>query len=250
MNIKLSAVIVAHNEEHQIKECIESLKFADEIVLIDQESTDSTAGLAKKAGASVFRHKNEPGPLLDVSKNFGIEKATGEWILLIDADERITTSLAEEILSRIKSVTEPSAFRIPRKNYVFGSRQSGGGYDYQIRLFRKGKARYTEPKLHKQMTVSGKMETLSNDMIHFSLPDIDTHLKKMLFYSKAQSLEIIGEGRRLNVINLILNPLKHFIRVYIIERRFIDGISGYIFAMNSAMLEFLKWVNVWEVKND
>jgi glycosyltransferase involved in cell wall biosynthesis len=162
--VKLSVVITAYNEEENIKDCLESAReIADEIIVVDNNSSDTTSEIAKKYTKDVFNQENNPEKI-DVQKNFGFSKAKGDWILSLDADERITDDLAKEIKSAIDSDDETTGYWIPRKNIIFGKWIKNDMWwpDYQLKLFKKGKGKYTDG-VHKALEVEGETK---NSRVH------------------------------------------------------------------------------------
>src|SRR3989344_1081897 len=168
---KLSVVISAYNEEKNIKDCIDSLRdLADEIIVVDNSSTDKTAEIAKKLGANIFTQENDPSRI-DLQKNFGFSKATCDWILSLDADERVTPELTSEIKSNIQHPTSNiQGYEIPRKNIIFGKwiEHTGWYPDYQLRLFKKGKGKFEEKHVHEMIKLEGEPGKLVSPIIHYN----------------------------------------------------------------------------------
>ena len=179
--MKISVVISAYNEERLLEECLASVQdFADEIIVVDNSSTDRTKEIARKYTKKVFTQKNDPTSI-DLQKNFGFGKATNEWILILDADERLTPELIEEINDVLRrNPSEIQAYRIPRKNIIFGKwiEHSLWWPDYQVRLFRKGKGQYAAEKVHQQLQVQGEMGTLKEAFLHENYQSISQYLQK------------------------------------------------------------------------
>src|SRR5579862_7963340 len=176
---KVSAVISAFNEEKNIQRCLESLSFASEIIVVDNSSSDKTAEIAKKYTKKVFTQKNNPSQI-DLQKNFGFEKATSEWILSIDADEEISKELAKEIKSTILQKDYINGYWIPRKNIIFGKfiEHSGWFPDPQLRLFKKGTAKFVKAHVHEPVKLSGESAYLKNYIIHHHYENIAEFLNK------------------------------------------------------------------------
>ena len=176
---KLSAVISAYNEEENIDKCLKSLEFADEIIVVDNSSVDKTAEIAKKYTAKIFTQKNNPKEI-DLQKNFGFEKAGNEWILSIDADEEVSPELAKEIKEMLAKKTTVNGFWIPRKNIIFGKfiEHSGWYPDPQLRLFRKGEAKFVKAHVHEPVKLNGESAYLSQHLIHHHYNSISNFLLK------------------------------------------------------------------------
>src|SRR3989344_1127453 len=176
---KISVAIATFNEESNIADCLESLKnFADEVVIADGSSTDRTRDIASKLNAKVIKTTNKQ--MFHTNKNMAIDNCHGDWILLLDADERVTKSLASEIKSTIKNNPRKNAFWINRKNWFLGGfLTKGGAYpDSVIRLFRKGKAKLPEISVHEQLKVEGQVGFLKNDILHLADPSFARYLKR------------------------------------------------------------------------
>lgn len=250
---KISAAVATFNEEENIIDCIESLKkVASEIVIVDGTSTDRTAELAKKMGAKVIKTTNKP--MFHINKNLAINNCTGDWILLVDADERISDELAEEIKKTVKANPKESGFWINRRNWFLGGfLTKGGAYpDSVIRLFRRGKGKLPEVSVHEQVKIDGKVGHLKNDILHFADPDFERYLKRAIRYTDLTAEELKGKnpGRGLVqiVYYMILKPLITFLNIYIRNRGYVDGFRGFIWALFSGAHHFYAYVKYWHQK--
>lgn len=227
---KISFVIIAHNEEQNIVSCLESISWADEIILVDCESTDQTVKLAKKYTEKIFLRKNIPN--LNINKSFGIKQATNEWIFYIDPDERITPELAEQIKKIILQNDGYNGYIFPRKNYYFGKwLKHGGKYpDRQLRLFRRNKGYFACKHVHERLIVEGKYGKLNYPILHCTYKTVDEFLKKYCFYTSFQAGYLKQEGMRPNLKNFLLYffilPLKRFTDRYFIKLGILDGVTG------------------------
>ncbi len=177
---KISVVISAFNEEKMIEDCLKSVKdLADEIIFIDNTSQDKTVDIAKKYAARIFIRPNDP-VMLNRNKNFGFTKASGDWIISLDSDERITPELAREIK---KAVNNPNVngYEIPRKNIIFNKwiQNSIWWPDYNLRLFRKEKGKFREKHVHEKLTVQGRLTKLKNPMVHYNYQTVSQFINKL-----------------------------------------------------------------------
>jgi glycosyltransferase involved in cell wall biosynthesis len=249
---KISAVISAFNEEKNIERCLKSLSFADEIVVVDNSSTDQTAKIAKKYTDKVFAQKNDP-KLIDLQKNFGFEKASNEWILSIDADEEISTELAKEIQTILNAkpseLANINGYWIPRKNYMFGKwiKNNTGWYpDYQLRLFKKGKGQYESKKVHEDLVVEGETEKLREHIIHHNYDSIEQFVKKILIYAPNEAAAKLENGYVFSFFDVIRFPLADFLNWFFARKGYKDGFYGLVLAFMQAFYHFLVFAFIWE----
>ncbi|HVT01652.1 MAG TPA: glycosyltransferase family 2 protein, partial [Patescibacteria group bacterium] len=221
----LSVVISAYNEEKNIEECLKSLKdLADEIIVVDNSSTDRTESLAKKYTKKIYTQKNDPSKI-DLQKNFGFSKATCEWILSLDADERLTDDLKNEIITKIKDLgsnNQIDGFWIPRKNIIFGKwiRSDMWWPDYQLRLFKKGKGSFEKNSVHKVITVEGQTEKLENPFIHDNYTSVDQYLLKLINYTSIEADVLMDQGYKFSWIDAIRFPVNDFLKTFFLQKGF------------------------------
>lgn len=248
--IKISAAVATYNEETNIVDCLESLKLvADEIVVVDGSSRDRTRELAKKHGARVIKTTNKP--MFHINKNMAIDNTSGDWVLLMDADERITKELATEINEKVKSNPRENGFWINRKNWFLGGYLAkGGAYpDSVIRLFRKGKGRLPQISVHEQVKVDGKAGNLENNILHFADPDFSRYLMRANRYTDQTAKELayrnISKSPPTVIYYLAIKPIFTFVNIYIRHRGYVDGFRGFIWAFFSAAHYFLAYVKYY-----
>lgn len=255
--IKLSVAIATFNEEKNIGDCFKSIKdLADEIVMVDGSSTDRTEEIAKKFGAKVITTANKP--MFHTNKNMAIDNCRGEWILQLDADERVSPELAAEILSVIKYEPKYTAYWLKRKNYFLGRfLKKGGQYpDPVIRLFKKGKAKLPEESVHEQMKVEGEAGWLKNDLTHWATPEFSRYWLRENRYATLEAEKLFKEKVTINpfsILNsLILKPIKTFFLIFVRHKGFMDTWQGFIFAFFSGFHHswaFLKYFRM-RIKKD
>ena len=244
----LSVVISAFNEEKRIARCLESVEFADEIIFVNNSSTDTTVRIAKKHTKHIFTKENNF--MLNVNKNFGFTKATGDWILCLDADERITPELAEEIKSKI-SVDESivNGYWIPRKNIIFGKwiQNSIWWPDYQLRLFKKGEGKFPEKHVHEMMHVHGKLEKLENPMIHENYSSISQYLYKLdKIYTENEVKNFLEQGKKITWIDALRFPINDFLKTFFAQKGYKDGLHGLVLSMLQAFYSEVVFAKIWE----
>jgi glycosyltransferase involved in cell wall biosynthesis len=251
--IYISVVISAHNEENKIKECLDSIKdFADEIIFLDNSSTDRTAEIASNYTSKIFSRKNDSSNI-DLQKNFGIEKATGKWIMVLDADERLTKELADEITKKIqaKSSDQISGFLIPRKNIIFGKwiRHSGWYPDLQPRLFKNGKGKYFKKHVHEPIQIEGNVAKLDNFLIHYNYESIAQFLTKhLLIYAPNEAEELINKGYNFEWQGIIRLPLNEFLSRYFFREGYKDGFHGLALSLLMSVYYLAIFLYIWESK--
>lgn len=243
----LTVIIAAKNEGHQIGQCVNSVNFADEVLVLDSGSTDETATKAREAGATV--HITDwPGYGNQQQRGIGLAKS--DWILSLDADERVSASLKDEILKAIES-KQADGYRLPRHSSFCGKFISAGGWrpDYTLRLARRPLAGFTDHFLHAHMTVQGKVADLQSPIIHYSYRDLDDVLEKMNRYSKGAALDMERRTKKLSLYRVFLSASWAFFRTYIIKRGFLDGKFGLILAIYNAEVTYYKYLRLWMLIN-
>lgn len=257
---KLSVVISAFNEEKKIEDCLKSVSdLADEIIFVDNTSTDKTLDIAKKYSPKVFTRKNNL--MLNINKNFGFTKATGEWILNLDADERVTPKLAKEIKGAIIDTSGDSSqaapqndnvingYWIPRKNIIFGKwiRSEMWWPDYQLRLFRKDKGKFPEKHVHEKIKVEGETSKLSHPLIHENYTSVSQFLYKMdKIYTENEVKRIKSSGVNLEWIDAIRLPLNDFLKTFFAQKGYKDGLHGLVLSLLQAFYAEIIFVKIWE----
>lgn len=246
--MKLSVVISAFNEEHQIENCLRSVSFADEIIVVDNSSTDKTAEISKKY-ATVISQKNDP-QAIDLLKNTGIRKASGDWVLLIDADEQVSEDLKREISEILKS-PKKEGYWIPRKNIIFGKwiEHTGWWPDHQLRLFKKGQGEYKAEHVHEDLRLEGETDKLKNPILHHNYQSISQFLKKMILaYVPNEAEEKIRSGYQFSYLDAIRFPISEFISRYFAREGYKDGFHGLTLSLLMAFYHFLIVAFIWEKK--
>lgn len=248
MKPSLSVVITAYNEEAKIAEALESVKdFADEIIVVDSESTDKTATIAKKYTKKVFTQKNNPQDI-DRQKNFGFSKATKKWTLSLDADERVSPELAEEI-REVLSHESADAYWIPRRNIIFGKwiEHTGWYPDHQLRLFKTGKGKYTKQHYHEFIEVEGRKEYLHTDLIHQNYESIHQFISRnFLIYAKNEAETKLKEGYKFSYTDAIRFPANEFVSRFFAREGYKDGLHGLVLSLLMVIYHFVMFLYLWE----
>lgn len=248
--MKISVVISAYNEEKMIEDCLKSAKgLADEIIFVDNTSGDKTVEIAKKYTDKIYTRENDPVNL-NKNKNFGISKATGDWIISLDADERITVSLAKEIKKAIKN-KDFNGYEIPRKNIIFGKwiQNSIWWPDYNLRLFRKNKGKFPEKHVHEKLAARGNVGKLQNPMLHHNYQTVSQFVKKLdKTYTESETENFLKEGKEINWFDAIRWPVNDFVKTFFLEKGYKDGMHGLVLSIFQAFYAFVFFAKVWERK--
>lgn len=248
--MSLAVVIITKDEERNIAACLESVRWADERIVVDAESRDRTVAIAKQHAAQVHVR---PWPGFGPQKNFGIEQARAEWILIVDADERITPALREEIQALLKAGPQGdiAGYEIPRRNYFYGRWIQGGGIypDYQLRLFRRVAGRYDDTQLHENLRLRGRIGRLSQPMDHDSMPTIRAHVRKMMRYTTLGAEEKLKTRSKVTAMEIAGHHFGTIVKTYVLRKGYRDGVHGVIVALFAGMHTFVKYVKAWELLN-
>ena len=244
----LSIVTITLNEGRNITPCLESVRWADELIVVDSGSTDTTVDLAKQVTPHVYIH---PWEGYGAARNFAIAKATGDWIFWLDADERVTPELAAEIRDVLASNNEtPVGYCVSRRAYFLGRwiRHSGWYPSRVTRMFRRGHAKFNETLVHEQLLIDGPVDQFRNDLIHYTDPDLDHYFSKFNRYTSLAAQDMEAAGRGFSAFDLFVRPPFLFVKMYIFRQGFRDGLHGLILAVLSSFYVFTKYAKLWEMK--
>lgn len=245
---KLSVVVSVFNGEKLLKECLDSVRgLADEIIVIDNSSTDKTNEIAKKYTSKVFLRLNNF--MLNVNKNFGFSKASNAWILNLDADEQIEESLKLEIKEKLENADKSvSGFFIPRKNFIFAKwiKHAGWYPDYQLRLFKKEDGKFPEEHVHEMLEVKGKVEYLKNHILHKNYESISQFLQKMPLYTQNEADQLIKNGYIFSWKDIFSFPAKEFMSRFFAREGYKDGFYGLVLSSLMAFYHFVIFLFIWE----
>jgi len=244
---RLSVTIIAWNEEERLRACLESIAWADEIIVLDAESTDKTVQLAREFTDKIWVR---PWPGFAAQKNFALAQANGEWVLSVDADERVTPELRERICRILRSNGPADGYSIPRKNIFWGAWVRHGGLypDYQLRLFRRAAGRFVDSAVHESVLVEGHVETLAEPMLHHSYRGLEDFVARSNRYSTLAAHQIVSRGGRPGLGALVLRPLGRFLSMYVLHAGFLDGWRGFVLAVLYANYVFLRTAKAWEAR--
>lgn len=245
----LSVCIICFNEDHNIRRCLESTSWADEIVLVDSMSQDSTVKIAQEFTDAVFQ-RSWTG-YVD-QKNFALSKAHGDWILSLDADEEVTDTLREEVLAEIRRVEAKDGYRIRRRSFYQGRWINHSGFypDKQLRLFRRERGRWIGGRVHERVEIEGSVGELKKDLLHYPYKGIISgQLQTVNNFSGLLAEDMYERGKRYHLSLLLLRPIFKFMEVYVLNLGFLDGLAGFIIASTSAYAMFVRYIKLREIEN-
>ncbi|MBN2348946.1 MAG: glycosyltransferase family 2 protein [Bacteroidales bacterium] len=247
--VKITAIIPTGNEEENIEKAIQSVQFVDEIIVVDSFSTDRTVEIAKKYTPRVIQHEYVNSA---TQKNWTIPQASHNWILLLDADERVTPELQEEIQELLQNEPEEVAYWIYRKNYFMGRHLKHGGWnrDKVIRLFRKDKCGYEEKHVHAEIIANGKTGILKNKLIHNTYPGFDRYVAKVNRYSWWSARDYDKKIGKLSCYHFFVKPSFRFFKHYILQGGFRDGIPGLTVAFLAFYALMTRYIKLWLIRNN
>jgi glycosyltransferase involved in cell wall biosynthesis len=234
--------VIAKNEERVLERCLRSLAFCDEVLLIDSGSTDRTHGIARACGATLVVETDWRGPA--TQRNRGLERARGQWCLLLDADEWVSGALRAEIEHLLAAPRAEAAFRLPRSSSYCGQFMKHGGWwpDYVLRLVRRGQAHFEGGIVHERCVPHGAVGTLTQPLLHESFRDLEQVLAKVNAYSTWGAQDMIRSGRRPGLPTALFHGGWTFIRTYFLRAGFLDGRRGLMLAISNAEGSYYKYV--------
>jgi glycosyltransferase involved in cell wall biosynthesis len=244
---RLSAVIITKNEAHNIGACLESVAFCDERIVVDSGSGDDTAAIAHAAGARVLHH-DWAG--FGAQKSFALAHAAGDWVLSLDADERVTPALAAEITAAIAS-GRADGYELPRSSTFCGTpiRHCGWNPDYVLRLFRRGSGRFSDDLVHERVICDGAVKRLTQPLIHHTIRSPDDARVKVERYAEAGAAMLLARGRRVAGWQAPARGAIAFLRVYLLKRGFLDGAAGYAVARYHAASTYHRYRKAWRAQS-
>lgn len=243
----LSVIIITKNEEQNLRRCLESVRFADEIIVNDSGSTDKTLAIAAEFGC---RTTNSTFAGFGAAKQMALEQATGKWVLSIDADEVVDEELRKGILSCIEK-GDHDGWLVNRKSEFLGRWITHSGWypDYILRLFRRDKARFTPNEVHEKVEVIGSVGRVEGHILHYTDPNISHYLTKLDRYTALSAKMLFEADKKFRWHYLIVKPIAIWVKMYILKRGFLDGMAGFILAALSSFHVFCKYAKLWELRN-
>ena len=243
----LSVIITTFNEEVNIADCIESVMWADEIIVVDSFSKDRTVEIAQRYPVQLLQREYFGSA---AQKNWALDRVKHPWVLIVDADERVPPELAGEILRTLASDPQVNGYYIKRENLFIDRviEHSGWSTDKVIRLFRTEKGRYPNRRVHADLSIEGPTPLLENPFLHYTFRSFDQYFDKFLNYAEWGAAQAFREGRSVGVLEIAGRPLWRFIRTYVVQLGFLDGLHGLVLCTLQAFGVFLKYARLWEYR--
>jgi glycosyltransferase involved in cell wall biosynthesis len=240
---RLSAIIIVKNEARNIAACLDTLAFCDERIVVDGNSDDGTPDIARAKGARVTTAAWHG---FGAQKNFALSLAGGDWVLSIDADERVSPALAHAIEAALGR-HGADGYEMPRRSSFLGRemRHSGWSPDYVLRLFRRGRARFTDDLVHERVVCDGPVRRLAESLLHYPVVGLEDAVGRMDRYSTAGAEMLVASGRRLSFGSGIAHGLWSFLRAYVWRRGFLDGREGFLLAVANAEGTYYRYMKAW-----
>jgi len=243
----LSAVLIVRNEAASLAACLEKLTWADEIVVVDSGSSDSTLEVARQFTSKVFIEADWQG--YGVQRQRAQTYASGDWVLMVDADEHMTDALRQEIQHVVRMNDQSKVYAIPRLTWCFGGyiRHSGWYPDYNVRLYPRQVAQYGAERVHEKLHYPSSVEILrlTGNLIHYTYRDLEHYLIKSAHYAKEWAVQRSAQGKSTTLFNGLLHGLGCFVKMYLIHAGFLDGRQGFLLAVLSAHSTFVKYADLW-----
>lgn len=239
--MRLSAIVLTKNEEKNLSRRLSSLKFCDEIVVVDDNSIDETAQIARKFGAKVYT-RNLNGDFAE-QRNFGLEKAKGDWVLFVDVDEEVSEALAEEIINSKLQILNCTGFYIKRKDLTWGR-----AADVRLLRLAKKNSGIWRRKVHEVWDVKGRTQLLKNPLLHHSDPSLARFIKRINFYSTLHAEANLQEAKKSTLVKIIFFPLAKFCYYFFIKLGHLDGTKGFVFSLIISFHSFLSWAKLWKTQ--
>ncbi len=244
-SVPVTVVIAAKNEAANIEACVASVRWAREIIVVENDSSDNTIPLATAAGATVM---SNPFTTIGAQRNAAISRATSDWILVVDADERGSVALGEELRRVVVSPGGHDAFRVPRRNFFLGREVKHGGWasDRPIRLFRST-IRYNASRVHEHVEVSGSIGELRESLLHSTYTSLDDYFEKLDRYSRWWAEDRYDRGRRAGAGSVVFRPPARFISMYLLRGGWMDGAAGAVLSALAAASVMAKYARLWQL---
>jgi glycosyltransferase involved in cell wall biosynthesis len=246
----LTVITLTLDEEHNISACLESARWANELIVVDSGSRDRTVDIARTFTERVFTIAWEG---YGAARNYALRQATGDWVLWLDADERVTPELAEEIREIIRAdAPQVAGYDIARRAFFLGRwiRHSGWYPSRVVRLFRRGTARFSETRVHEQLQIDGTVVPTKHDLLHLTDPDLRHYLAKFNRYTSLAADDMVAAGRTFTMRDLLLRPPFQFVKMYLLRSGWRDGLEGFMLAVLSAAYVFTKYAKLWERRRE
>lgn len=243
----ISVVVTAYNEGERLSRCLSSVRWADEIIVVDSSSTDNTEAVARRFTKHIYKQPNFP--MLNTNKNFGFAKASGDWILSLDADEVIPSDLAAEIKEAVGHADQIVGYWLPRKNMIFGKWIQHGLWwpDKQLRLFTRGKGSFPGKHVHEYVSVDGPTAELATPYVHHNYESIRQYLWKMEnIYTENEVTNLVASQYHVSWYDAVRFPVSDFLKIFFAQEGYKDGLHGLVLSILQAFYSFIVFAKLWE----
>lgn len=241
----ISAIVTTYNEEYNIEECLQSLAWCDEVLVVDSYSTDRTVEIVESFPDVRLEQRTYFGSA--AQKNWAIDRTTSEWVLIFDADERCTPALQKEIQELLAAGPDRDAYVIRRRVYFLNHEicYSGFQHDEVVRLFRHDKARYPNKRVHADMVTEGPTRRLKSRLRHYMVYDLSEYFQRITRYGIWGAAQLWRDDRTVNLVQVVFRPVWRYFRTYILQLGILDGLHGFVFCGIQAYGTFAKWSILW-----
>lgn len=241
----LSVIVITKNESRNIEDCLRSVSFSNDIIVVDAESRDDTVVKAKKYSEKVYIKKWLG---FAAAKQFGLQQTANDWVLWLDADERVLPELAEELKRIAETNPQEAAFTVARRAYFLGKwiKHSGWYPGRVARLFHKQRASFNDAAVHEGLDIRGSIGALQHDLLHYTDPNIYHYFSKFNRYTSLASEELEKKGKNFKITDIVVRPWWQFVKMYIVRLGFLDGVQGLLLALFSSAYVFTKYAKLWE----
>ena len=245
--LPVSVIITTYNEESNIVDCVESVLWADQILVVDSHSTDRTVELASRYPVMIVQREYYGSA---AQKNWSLNRVEHDWVLILDADERVPEPLAKEILALLVEHPRSNGYYVRRRNVVLGKviQHSGWSADKVIRFFDRGHGRYPNRRVHADLDIEGPTPVLKHPLMHYTFRSLEQYLEKFLNYAEWGAAQGFREGRSAGLLEIGGRPLWRFFRTYFLQLGFLDGMHGLMVCTLQAFGVFLKYARLWEYR--
>lgn len=241
----ISAIVTTYNEEYNIEECLQSLEWCDEVLVVDSYSTDRTVEIVQSFSDVRLEQRTYFGSA--AQKNWAIDRTSHEWVIIFDADERCTPALQREIEELLLAGPDRDSYVIRRRVYFLNHEicYSGFQHDEVVRLFRRGKALYPNRRVHADMVTEGPTRRLKSRLRHYMVYDLSEYFQRITRYGIWGAAQLWREERKANLVHVIFRPAWRFFRTYLLQLGILDGLHGFVFCGIQAYGTFAKWSTLW-----
>jgi glycosyltransferase involved in cell wall biosynthesis len=247
--IPLSVIVLTRNEEKNISECLNSIRSADDIIVVDAQSKDQTVKIAHKFTPSVFI---KPWMGFAEAKTFATTQTKYDWVFWLDADERVTPELSQELERLLLEGPKYNGYTVARRAYFLGRwiRHSGWYPGRVPRLFNKKYARFNSAAVHEGLEIDGPVGTLKNDLLHYTDPNLYHYITKLNRYTSLAAEELVQKNKKFHLSDVVIHPPWMFFKMYVIKKGFMDGIQGLLLALLSSLYVFTKYAKLWDLSQN